>query len=71
MWEAEEWHVQHVGWMLQQTKPEEFPTSSFSQGMLNMRDGFLRYADEGIDLTSIRETLGSNKASKFIESLDN
>ena len=22
MWEAEEWHVQHVGWMLQQTKPK-------------------------------------------------
>ena len=22
MWEAEEWHVQHVGQMLQQTKPK-------------------------------------------------
>ena len=32
---------------------EEFPTSSFSQGLLNMRDGFMWYADEGIDLTVI------------------
>ena len=31
----------------------ELPTSSFNQGLLNMRDGFLRYADEGIYLTVI------------------